>query len=71
MTSEEVSWLLAVSPVTFVAVSPDHCIGLVRQPLALRDARSQPLLILLQLPGVAVAPGDVIFLVGDRDFLSQ
>jgi hypothetical protein len=56
--------------VAFVAVTVDHRVGLVGQPLALGDAVPERLLIALQLPRLPIpARLTVLFIRDDRELL--
>ncbi|MDQ3246885.1 MAG: hypothetical protein M3Q52_08365 [Pseudomonadota bacterium] len=57
--------LFAVRAIAFVAVPPDHNIGLVDQPVAFGNALAQPLLVGLELASLPVAPCLAAFLGGD------
>jgi hypothetical protein len=52
-----------------VAVTVDHGVGLVGQPLALGDAVAQRLLVVLQLPRLPFPARLAVFLVWDRELL--
>ena len=61
--------LFAVGGVAFVAVTPDHGVRLVHQPIALDNAVAQLCLIFLQLAILPFAPLDALLLFEDEVFL--
>jgi hypothetical protein len=56
---------LALGSVAFVPVPLDHLVGLIDEALALGDAPSKVLLVLLHLLRLAQSPGVTFRLVGD------